>query len=207
MSLNPTASSLIQTPSFFSYGNLQDVLRIGQVPYTQPQNIEACVEYAPTLLLHRWLEDPFLGEIIHQDGQDYIFGRGAIDDKHSVVDFLYFFSFSSSYFFPCNKNTAYITYDQLEAKKTYMFSVLYSIRASLQVGILQALEVILSDGGQPKRTLYVAFGHDEEVGLAKKIQFQPKSGCTCLFTGKRTRWCWACCCRSGEDVTAKRRTA
>ena len=48
-----------------------------------------------------------------------------------------------------------------------MLSVLYSIRASLQVGILQALEVILSDGGQPKRTLYVAFGHDEEVGLAK----------------------------------------
>ena len=25
----------------------------------------------------------------------------------------------------------------------------------------------MSDGGQPKRTLYVAFGHDEEVGLAK----------------------------------------
>jgi len=56
-----------------------------------------------------------LGDIINQDGEDYIFGRGAIDDKHSVV------------------------------------------------GILQALEVVLSDGGQPKRTLYVAFGHDEEV--------------------------------------------
>ena len=62
-------------------------------PYTQPQNRKACVGYAPTLLLHRWLEDPFLGEIIRQDGQDYIFGRGAIDDKHSVVDFLYFFLF------------------------------------------------------------------------------------------------------------------
>ena len=35
----------------------------------------------------RWLEDPFLGDVINQDGEDYIFGRGAIDDKHSVVGF------------------------------------------------------------------------------------------------------------------------
>ena len=55
-----------------------------------------------------------------------------------------------------------------------MLSVLNPTRASLQVGILQALEVILSDGGQPKRTLYVAFGHDEEVGLAKKSNFNQK---------------------------------
>ena len=31
------------------------------------------------------------------------------------------------------------------------------------IGILQALELILKDGGQPSRTVYVAFGHDEEV--------------------------------------------
>ena len=42
------------------------------------------------------------------------------------------------------------------------------------MGILKALEVILTDGGQPRRTLYVAFGHDEEVGLAKKSNFNQK---------------------------------
>jgi len=80
-----------------------------------PYLLCAHLDVVPTGERERWLEDPFLGEIIHQDGQNYIFGRGAIDDKHSVV------------------------------------------------GILQALEAVLSDGGQPKRTLYVAFGHDEEV--------------------------------------------
>ena len=31
------------------------------------------------------------------------------------------------------------------------------------VGILQALSIVLGNGGKPERTLYVAFGHDEEV--------------------------------------------
>ena len=45
------------------------------------------------------------------------------------------------------------------------------------------------------------------VLLQKKCQFQRCTRCTCLFPGKRTRWGWACRCRSREDVTAKRRTA
>jgi len=32
------------------------------------------------------------------------------------------------------------------------------------VGILEALQQLIADGHSPKRTLYVAFGHDEEIG-------------------------------------------
>ena len=67
------------------------------------------------MFIPRWDANPFLGDIVEDDGKQFIFGRGAIDDKHSVV------------------------------------------------GILQALEEVLKDEGQPRRTFYVAFGHDEEV--------------------------------------------
>ena len=66
----------------------------------------------------RWDAEPFLGDLVEQEGEQFIFGRGAIDDKHSVV------------------------------------------------GILLALEAVLRDHGQPQRTLYVAFGHDEEVYIS-----------------------------------------
>ena len=52
-------------------------------PRESPENV-----WRISHIFIRWLEDPFLGDIIHQDGHDYIFGRGAIDDKHSVVGFL-----------------------------------------------------------------------------------------------------------------------
>jgi len=32
------------------------------------------------------------------------------------------------------------------------------------IGILEAVEVLLKEGFQPRRTVYIAFGHDEEVG-------------------------------------------
>ena len=38
---------------------------------------------------------------------------------------------------------------------------------SAVVGILEAVEILLSDGFRPQRTVYLAFGHDEEVGGTK----------------------------------------
>jgi carboxypeptidase PM20D1 len=59
-----------------------------------------------------WTHPPFAGQI---DG-GYIWGRGSMDDKVSVL------------------------------------------------GILEAVEHLLSTGFQPRRTLLLAFGHDEEIG-------------------------------------------
>jgi len=60
----------------------------------------------------QWTHPPFAGEIA--DG--YIWGRGTMDDKVSVL------------------------------------------------GIVEAVEYLLSAGFQPQRTIYLAFGHDEEIG-------------------------------------------
>ena len=62
-----------------------------------------------------WHHPPFSGEVA--DG--YIWGRGAMDDKASVL------------------------------------------------GILEAVEHLLANHFQPDRTLYLAFGHDEEIGGAR----------------------------------------
>jgi carboxypeptidase PM20D1 len=35
-----------------------------------------------------WSHPPFLGEIINEDGEDFVFGRGTIDDKQSVMGIL-----------------------------------------------------------------------------------------------------------------------
>jgi carboxypeptidase PM20D1 len=59
-----------------------------------------------------WTHSPFAGRIA--DG--FVWGRGAIDDKASVM------------------------------------------------GILEAVELLLGVGFSPRRTIYIAFGHDEEVG-------------------------------------------
>jgi len=59
-----------------------------------------------------WDYEPFGGEIAN----GYIWGRGALDNKNSVM------------------------------------------------GILEAVEWLLSEGYEPARTLYLAFGHDEEIG-------------------------------------------
>jgi carboxypeptidase PM20D1 len=60
----------------------------------------------------QWLQNPFGGDVI--DGT--IWGRGAIDDKVSVV------------------------------------------------ALMEAMELYLSQGKQPQRSIYFAFGHDEEIG-------------------------------------------
>jgi carboxypeptidase PM20D1 len=60
----------------------------------------------------RWSHDPFAGDI----DRTHIYGRGAMDDKVTVM------------------------------------------------AILEAVELLLEDGFVPKRSIYLAFGHDEEEG-------------------------------------------
>ena len=36
----------------------------------------------------RWNHDPFLGATVLEDGEEFVFGRGAIDDKHSLMGIL-----------------------------------------------------------------------------------------------------------------------
>jgi len=60
----------------------------------------------------RWTHDPFGGEI----AEGYVWGRGALDDKMTVV------------------------------------------------ALFEAVETLIQDGFQPERTVYLTFGHDEEVG-------------------------------------------
>ncbi len=72
------------------------------------------------LSLDKWKEAPFSGKI--KDG--FIWGRGTMDDKVSVL------------------------------------------------GILEAVELLLKEGYQPERSIYLAFGHDEEssgINGAKEI--------------------------------------
>ncbi len=60
----------------------------------------------------KWTHPPFSGAV----AGGYVWGRGAIDDKYTVIT------------------------------------------------ILEAAETLLRDGWRPKRTIYFAFGHDEELG-------------------------------------------
>jgi len=60
----------------------------------------------------KWAHPPFTGDI----ASGFIWGRGTLDDKMTVV------------------------------------------------GLLEAVDILLSKGFQPKRTLYLAFGQDEEIG-------------------------------------------
>ncbi|MDZ7606433.1 MAG: M20 family peptidase [Cyclobacteriaceae bacterium] len=60
----------------------------------------------------KWLEPPFSGKI----HENYIWGRGTLDDKVSVI------------------------------------------------GIMEAVEIMIGEGFVPNRSVYLAFGHDEEIG-------------------------------------------
>lgn len=64
------------------------------------------------------------------------------------------------------KDVAYWTHPPFSGKadKTYIWG-----RGSLDdkasmISILEAVECLLSENYQPKRTIYIAFGHDEEIG-------------------------------------------
>lgn len=65
--------------------------------------------------LSKWSKEPFAGIV----DDDFVWGRGAIDDKSTVM------------------------------------------------ALMEAMELFLSNGKQLERTVYYAFGHDEEVGGAR----------------------------------------
>jgi carboxypeptidase PM20D1 len=76
-----------------------------------PYLLMAHLDVVPVSNASVWEAPPFAGEIHN----GFVYGRGAIDDKHSVF------------------------------------------------GILEALEFKLKQNWKPRRTLYIAFGHDEEA--------------------------------------------
>lgn len=84
----------------------------GRDPSLAPIVLMAHTDVVPVEDSSDWTHAPFAGRVA--DG--YVWGRGALDDKTSLV------------------------------------------------GILQAIELLLERGIAPRRTVYVAFGHDEEVG-------------------------------------------
>ncbi len=86
----------------------------GSDPEAQPILLLAHMDVVPVdgASAQEWTHPPFDGVVA--DG--HIWGRGAIDDKCSVI------------------------------------------------GILEAVEALSAEGFQPKRSIYLAFGHDEEIG-------------------------------------------
>ena len=86
----------------------------GSDPSLKPIMLMGHMDVVPVddVTLAEWTHDPFGGEVIGGE----IWGRGAIDNKLSVMSFL------------------------------------------------EAIEALIRDGFEPKRSLYLSFGHDEEVG-------------------------------------------
>jgi len=84
----------------------------GTDPGLKPILFMAHQDVVPVLPDAKWTHPPFEGLI--KDG--YIWGRGALDDKSSMM------------------------------------------------GILEAVETLLKEGFQPPRSVYLAFGQDEEIG-------------------------------------------
>lgn len=86
----------------------------GQDPAAPPIILLAHMDVVPVDAATelQWTQPPFEGRVV--DG--FVWGRGAIDDKVSII------------------------------------------------AILEATEILVEAGFQPKRTIYFAFGHDEELG-------------------------------------------
>ncbi|XP_019613896.1 PREDICTED: N-fatty-acyl-amino acid synthase/hydrolase PM20D1-like [Branchiostoma belcheri] len=93
-------------------GNYSLLYRVdGSDASLKPYMLASHLDVVPITQEANWEAPPFSGQL--KDG--YIYGRGTIDAKHSLM------------------------------------------------GCLEAVEFILSRGHRPKRTLYLAFGHDEET--------------------------------------------
>jgi carboxypeptidase PM20D1 len=84
----------------------------GRDPQAPALLLAAHLDVVPVPFPEQWRQPPFEGRIVGGE----VWGRGALDDKASLV---------------C---------------------------------ILEAVESLLSQGFAPERTLYLAFGHDEEIG-------------------------------------------
>jgi len=84
----------------------------GKNPALKPFILMAHMDVVPVEAESSWQKNPFSG---NNDGT-YIWGRGTLDDKSSMIS------------------------------------------------ILEAVEKLISENYQPDRTIYFAFGHDEEVG-------------------------------------------
>ncbi|RMD99183.1 MAG: M20/M25/M40 family metallo-hydrolase, partial [Calditrichaeota bacterium] len=89
----------------------------GSNPRLQPALLMAHQDVVPVgkETMNKWEYPAFAGQI----EQGYVWGRGAMDDKASLI------------------------------------------------AICEAVEYLLKTGFQPQRTLYLAFGHDEEIGGAQ----------------------------------------
>src|SRR5690348_10135264 len=86
----------------------------GKDPILRPALLMAHLDVVPVdaATESSWSQPPFSGRI----AGGFVWGRGAMDDKLSVM------------------------------------------------GLLEAVEYLLAQGFQPQRTIYLAFGHDEELG-------------------------------------------
>lgn len=106
----PLVDSILEQKSFGDFSRLYTWP--GRNPGLQPIMLIAHLDVVEVADSQAWTHPPFAGTI--SDG--FIWGRGALDDKASVL------------------------------------------------GILEAVQGLLEKGYQPERTLYLGFGHDEEIG-------------------------------------------
>ena len=106
----------------------------GSEPTLQPILLMGHFDVVPAENVTDWERPPFSGEI----SEGFVWGRGTLDDKVSVL------------------------------------------------GALEAVEHLLGQGFQPRRTVYLAFGHDEELdgprGAGKISQLLAERGVHLAFT-------------------------
>lgn len=111
----PLADSLLKKETVNKYSLLYEWK--GKNPTLKPLILMGHIDVVPIeeSTKNQWQQPPFSGAI----KDNFIWGRGAIDDKINVI------------------------------------------------GTLEAVEKLLNEGYQPQRTIYLAFGHDEEIGGRK----------------------------------------
>lgn len=130
---NVFSSSLVQHELVANYSHLFWVK--GSQPNLEPYLLLAHIDVVPASESDGWDAHPFSAQEI--DG--FIYGRGTIDDKCSVMVrdiFVYLIVHVPE---PDNDELHYFQ------------------------GILQALEYLLIKGYSPRRGFFIGLGHDEEV--------------------------------------------